>query len=105
MSVGAGSIKRAAKAAEGKTEANALKTVEEKAVTEADTVSPKPAAEVKKSKAAAVKKKSAKSAGKKASSKKTNSASKNTEKAESKKLAAASSAAYGIGQDLPIHLM
>ena len=68
MSVGAGSIKRAAKTAEDKTEAKAAKPAEDKT-------------------AEAVKQKKAEG------------------KAASPKPAANSSVAYGIGQELPIHLM
>lgn len=68
MSVGAGSIKRAAKAAEGKAETKAAKAAKGKA-TEA----------IKQEKVG--------------------------EKAASPKPAAKSSVTYGIGQELPIHLM
>lgn len=76
MSVGAGSIKRAAKAAEGKMEAKAAKAAEGKAAeaikkekAEEKAVSSKPVVKVNKSKTAT------------------------------------SYVTYGIGQELPIHLM
>jgi len=103
MSVGAGSIKRAAKAA--KTEGKANPTEEVKVV--AEKVEAKAEAPKTTKKPAAEKKAETKPAAKKTTTKKANTkTTKAVPKAEAKKSAYNSGyEAYGVGQQLPVYLM